>query len=399
MRALVSASARFVITPDNVLWSFSQSLNYSFWSRYLDVYDEVALLVRAQPQASPPANTIQCSGPGILPLPLPYYEGFSEYIQSYIQLRRAIFNALKDSSALQLRVPCAIGSLIIQSLKKGRPYGLEVVGNPYDVFAPGAVRHPLRPAFRWWFTRQLRQQCLNACATAYVTQQSLQKRYPSATHTFTTYYSSVELTENDLISSPREICRSVTNINLIMIGSLAQLYKAPDVVIEAVYKCVQENLNLRLVVLGDGQYRAELENLANSLGLNERIRFLGQIPARDAVRAQLDAADLFVLPSRTEGLPRAMIEAMARGLPCVGSSVGGIPELLPAEDMVPPGDANALALKIREVVTNPTRMMAMSARNLEKARQYAEPILRQRRIAFYQYVKEATEAWLKSTKT
>jgi glycosyltransferase involved in cell wall biosynthesis len=111
------------------------------------------------------------------------------------------------------------------------------------------------------------------------------------------------------------------------------------------------------------------------------------------VRAALDHADLFVLPSRTEGLPRAMIEAMARALPCIGSTVGGIPELLPPEDLVPPGDAAALARKIREVVCDPDRMARMSARNLEQARQYREDALSGRRIAFYQRVREVTEAW------
>ena len=111
--------------------------------------------------------------------------------------------------------------------------------------------------------------------------------------------------------------------------------------------------------------------------------------------AQLDLADLFVLPSYQEGLPRAMVEAMARSLPCIGSTVGGIPELLQPEDMVPPGDAVALANKIREVVTDRDRMARMSARNLEKAKDYRNEVLQERRNEFYRYVREQTEAWLR----
>ena len=127
--------------------------------------------------------------------------------------------------------------------------------------------------------------------------------------------------------------------------------------------------------------------------------FLGQLPAGAAIRAQLDQADLFVLPSYQEGLPRAMIEAMARALPCIGSNVGGIPELLSAENMVLPGDVTALANKIREVVTDPQRMEQMSIRNLEKAKEYREDILHARRVAFYHQVREKTEAWLKTPTT
>jgi glycosyltransferase involved in cell wall biosynthesis len=139
-----------------------------------------------------------------------------------------------------------------------------------------------------------------------------------------------------------------------------------------------------------------LEVKAHALGLNKKVRFLGELTAGDRVRAQLDTADLFVLPSRTEGLPRAMIEAMARALPCIGSTVGGIPELLPREDLIPPNDPHALARKIREVVTNPERMTQMSARNLEKAKEYRDDILNERRTEFYRYLRDKTQEWLKA---
>jgi len=139
----------------------------------------------------------------------------------------------------------------------------------------------------------------------------------------------------------------------------------------------------------------ELEAQVASLGLGERVHFCGHLLSSALVRYELDRADLFILPSRQEGLPRAMIEAMARSLPCIGSTVGGIPELLPSEDLVPPGDVVALASKIREVVTDSERIARMSARNLETAKEYRDEVLRERRNHFYRYVREMTEAWLK----
>jgi glycosyltransferase involved in cell wall biosynthesis len=139
----------------------------------------------------------------------------------------------------------------------------------------------------------------------------------------------------------------------------------------------------------------ELEAQVASLGLGERVHFCGHLLSSALVRYELDRADLFILPSRQEGLPRAMIEAMARSLPCIGSTVGGIPELLPSEDLVPPGDVVALASKIREVVTDSERMAQMSARNLEKAKDYTDQVLCDRRNQFYRYVREMTEKWLR----
>jgi glycosyltransferase involved in cell wall biosynthesis len=166
------------------------------------------------------------------------------------------------------------------------------------------------------------------------------------------------------------------------------------VLIDAVAAAVREGADLELVLAGEGKYRPEFERRAATLGLGARARFLGQVPYGAGVREVLDRADLFVLPSRSEGLPRAIIEAMARGLPCIGSTVSGIPELLPAEDLVPPDDVPALTAKIREVLGDRARMQRMSVRNLAKAEDYREELLRARRRAFYRSLRETTERWL-----
>jgi glycosyltransferase involved in cell wall biosynthesis len=269
-----------------------------------------------------------------------------------------------------------------------------VVGDPYDSLSPGSIRHPLRPFFRWWFSRNQRLQCERAFAASYVTAEALQRRYPPGDSTFAIHYSNVELPAAAVAERPRAVRPANGRPRtLVTVGYLTHLYKAPDVLIDAAARCVQEGLDLRLVFVGDGKYRTELEERAAAQGLAGQVDFLGRVPAGEAVRSILDRADVFVLPSRQEGLPRALVEAMARGLPCISSTVGGIPELLPPEDLVPPGDVEALTLKIREVVTNPERMTRMSKRNLETARDYQEDILHQRRTEFYEYVRAATADW------
>ena len=182
---------------------------------------------------------------------------------------------------------------------------------------------------------------------------------------------------------------------LVTVGTLEQLYKGTDLLIDALARCRQEGLDLELVVVGDGKHRASLQSLAAKLGLGDRVHFRGHLPAGKAVQAELDQADLFVLPSRQEGLPRAMIEAMARALPCIGAEVGGIPELLPPEDLFPPNDAAALAAKIREVLADCPRIERMSTRNLRRAADYREDVLRRRRNTLYEHVREATAEWLR----
>jgi glycosyltransferase involved in cell wall biosynthesis len=88
-----------------------------------------------------------------------------------------------------------------------------------------------------------------------------------------------------------------------------------------------------------------------------------------------------------------MIEAMARGLPCIGSDVGGIPELISSDSLVPPNDAPALVDKICEVLADRARMARMSKQNLERVGEYSDDVLRGRREAFYRHLASETAKW------
>jgi glycosyltransferase involved in cell wall biosynthesis len=172
------------------------------------------------------------------------------------------------------------------------------------------------------------------------------------------------------------------------IGSFAQLYKGADTLLRALSLCLHRGANLEISLVGEGRYRKDMETLARELSIERSVHFLGQLGFGLPVCDFLDSIDLFVMPSRAEGLPRALVEAMARGCPCIGSNVGGIPELLAAADLVPPNDPEALARKIMEVTADPDRMKAMSARNLSRAKEFDPEVLRNMRLAFYQYVRD-----------
>jgi glycosyltransferase involved in cell wall biosynthesis len=414
MRVVVPLDFRFNQAPDGSVWT-DTSYEYGFWLRYLDVFDGVRVVGRARQVSSIGANWKRVDGGGVTFHPVPHYLGPWQYLLRAAVIKAAAHGAFTRKDAVILRVPAQVSTCFAGPvLQSKHPYGVEVLGDPYEAFQRGSVEHPLRPIFRWWYTRQLKRQCVHASALAYVAEY-LERRYPSGGRAVslpdvdlpddalafsskvpTTNYSSVELQENSAVPVARSQWPENRTCTLITIASLAQVYKGTDALVEALGRCPVSGLDLRLRIIGDGKHRPQLEARTAALGLAARVCFLGQLPAGDAIREELDQADLFVLPSKTEGLPRAMIEAMARGLPCIGSAVGGIPELLPPEDLVPPGDVVALAGKIMEVATDARRLTAMSTRNLEKAREYSENVLRPRRRAFYEYVRKVTENWVRA---
>ncbi len=396
MKLTISLEARFFSTPDQKVWSDSGP-DYFFWHRYLDVFGSVEIIARVQAVTEAPPNSKRVDGARVTITPLPNYIGPYQYLHNARKIDTIAHATVKKAEAVLLRTPGQVSSSLFRHIKKKQhPYGVEVVGDPYDVFAPGSVEHPLRCVFRWLGEKQLKSHCNGAIAAAYVTENALQRRYPNPF--YSTHYSSIDIRKEAFVFSPRFEFGKDEHFRLVLIGSLEQLYKSPDILIAAVALCRTRNCKINVRIIGDGKFRTQLEEQVARLGLEKSVIFLGQLPAGDAVRKELLQADLFVLPSRTEGLPRAMIEAMACGLPCIGSYVGGIPELLPESDLVPPGDAQALAEKIEEVIANPERMRTMSARNLEKSKEYRNDILDQRRREFYSYLRQQTESWLTENK-
>lgn len=394
MSVVISSSHRFDRDPEGRVWT-SGAFAYPFWRRYAGVFDSVRVVARVRDVAHAPPRGQRADGEGVRFAAVPYYRGPWQYLWRLRRVRRAVRAAVEPGDAILLRVPSEIGACLARlAWEQGLPYAVEVVGDPYEVFAPGTIRHPLRPALRRWMTSQLRSVCAAAHAAAYVTNHALPGRYPCTG--VAEVFSDVELPGEAFRPTSRPIDRHGKAFTLVSVGTLEQLYKGPDLLIKAVARCVGEGLDLRLVWVGDGRYRAELERRARDAGIGSRTRFCGQLPSGQAVRAELDEADLFVLASRTEGLPRALVEAMARALPCVGSDVGGIPELLADEDRFPRDDADALAERIGQVLRDPARMARMSARNLTVARRYAEAELRGKRERFYQLVRQGAEGCWKA---
>jgi len=390
MNCVVVTEGRFVLKegrPASLHNSYER-----FGSRYLHGFDLVTVAGRLYQKEISDASAVE--GPQLSFFPLPAFIGLQQFLFRWFELQRALDEliAVRNPDVVILRVPGVLGSLVYRKIENTRcVVGLEVVGDPYDMFAPKSVSHPLRPVLRWWFTRELKDLCKNVWATSYVTESALQQRYPPALGRFTTHYSSVELPEEAFASSPRAFPASDRRNTLVTVTSLEQLQKGVDILLDAVCICVRGGLDLQLRIVGGGRYYQDFVAQANRLGISDRICFLGQLPAGEAVRNQLDLADIFVLPTRQEGLPRALIEAMARGVPSIATTVGGIPELLPPEDLFAPNDVSGLAQKIQEVLRDSDRMNRMAESNLKKARCYHKQFLTERREQFYMVLRTEAE--------
>jgi glycosyltransferase involved in cell wall biosynthesis len=142
-----------------------------------------------------------------------------------------------------------------------------------------------------------------------------------------------------------------------VVVKLARLFelKGHDALLKAASQVVKQDNRLRLLFIGDGLLRGQLEATAEQLGLRERVHFAGLVPARE-VPGYLAAGDLLVHASLREGLPRAVPQALLTGTPVVALDLDGAPEIVHDGQtglLTPAGDTSALAAAILKMMTDP----------------------------------------------
>jgi glycosyltransferase involved in cell wall biosynthesis len=147
-----------------------------------------------------------------------------------------------------------------------------------------------------------------------------------------------------------------------VVGTVGRLneVKSQNLLLQAVAALGPEHSGVNILLVGDGPERQSLEKLANDLGLRSRSHFAGyqQNPERF-----LPAMDVFALTSRIEGLPLALLEAWAAGLPIVSSAVGGVPKVVSNGKnglLFPNGDEVALAAALRKILADPKMAARMA---------------------------------------
>lgn len=165
--------------------------------------------------------------------------------------------------------------------------------------------------------------------------------------------------------SPSDGSRYVARPKLVCVGRLVPA-KGQHCLLEAAGELAASGVEFQLVLVGDGPDRSSLESTVDRLQLRNYVTFTGAIN-RDCIREQLEHCDCFVLASFAEGIPVALMEAMAMEIACCSTFVAGIPELIRSGTdglLVPPADTTALVSALQTLIEDPSlrRRLGTSAR-------------------------------------
>ena len=378
-RVLFAHDGPLEVSPDGV----PMGVHYTetLLERYFQLGSILTFLMRAKPVSALDALSysplVHC---GFSFQPVANPKGPLKFALYARSVRSKVRLAVADHDVIVTRLPSLIGSwAFLEALHQGKPVLVEFVACTWDSLWNLNILGKLTAPYFFLKNRHLMRYSTH---TIYVTEHFLQKRYPSRGKMIAC--SDVEVTVNDhrVLESRLERISRYNNEHTIILTTVAAVdvpYKDQAAVIRALAFMGIQRKRYKFRIVGQGD-PARLKKLAQELGVLPLIEFTGPVQHKHIIDV-LDDTDIYIQPSRQEGLPRALIEAMSRGCPALGSNAGGIPELLPTSRIFSKGDICRIAELISTYSTE--SMMHDASENWIKATNYNKEVLSSRRTQFY----------------
>lgn len=386
---------KVLVSCDEYVYSYMNNYYLSEFgfilvNRYLNVFNRIRLAVRTKYVSSEKElgqHTFLVQSKKVEIFPIPFFQGPIEYAKYYLKIRRLVFNVVDGCDAAVLRLPSTVAFACLSTiLKKKIPYGVEVVANPNE-FKKVSKNIIYFILMSLWH-HKLKEACRYANAASYVTKSNLQKQYPSSKQSYLTNYSSIEI-DNSFFYRPRVL--DSKNILIAHVSAqIKTLTKGHMTVLETVRLLKDKGFYTKARFAGEGEYTNIFTKKAKELGILEQIEFVGALNRKE-LNEFLKNSNIMIFPSTSEGLPRVLIEAMATGLPCLSTPVGGIPELLDDNLLFNPNDSVSFANKTAEIFSNNELYNQLSEQNYNRALEFEKNTLDKKRDEFYNYLYELTK--------
>lgn len=237
-------------------------------------------------------------------------------------------------------------------------------------------------------TISVRRNIKNSKYVTYVTEQYLQRLYPTKGHSVGV--SDVEISNiSESILNKR--LRRISDLDfseplkMVTIGGVNVFAKGQQYAIKAVSELKKAGIVIDYYLIGEGN-QERLRMLARKLGISAQIHFLGAVKHSEVFNI-LDNMDIYIQPSLQEGLPRAVVEAMSRGLICLGSKIAGIPELISENYLFYKKDVSKIVDILKSIDKSELRSQAIS--NFNRSKDFHYKVLREKRMSFWaNFIKE-----------
>lgn len=364
MRICFVTDDRICVTPDGTYYSntgYDWRLFAGLWGPELE---EIRFLTRVnEVEAAPEGWVPHIMDDRVTVVGLPWfhkYRALTRLPRAVLQLR----NHLRDADLVWLVVPNVYPTVaypVARALR--RPVLAWCLGDVSETALLVYDEVPMRLAYRLY--ARVTRAIVRRADVGAVASQTLAKKY-AGRRPFVVAYRSQRDPSLLACDRPERPPRAV-----VYLGRLSP-EKGPATLVDAFAQVVGKLPDARLIFVGDGAQRDELELAVKRRGIEHAVEFRGWVPYGPELKEVLASADVLALPSYSEGMPSALLEGMAAGLPVVGTTAGDIPAVVSvhgAGTIVPPRDAEALAEALLDVMQNFERYRAMSEAASKTARE------------------------------
>ncbi len=393
------AEKRLLLVTDHVYfryngqWYDNFGFNYDFFKSYLNVFEKVDVLCRMKDVDSADGLVLS-SGDGLEFHGTPDVHGMSWFLDS-LKYFKPYKSLIESCDAICYRIPATAAHnvhVINQSLDSPKPHMFEFIGDPLDAL------FSVNDSFlkRWVMTqvgrvhsKRMKAISDSAVSGSYVSKTHLQEKFPPPQGVDTEAISSIRLNE-DFIRDGEKPMKANGPIRIVEVASFVR-QKNQTYLVEILHELSLLNVSAEVHFVGTGPEQEMVRKKVESLKLKDNVIFHNQVTGFDKVVAILDSCDIFCLPSFSEGVPRSMIEAMARGLVCVGTPIGGILELVPENFTFPIGEPKIAAKLIQDLDNRRDEWPAIGLRNTETAKEYGNSVLVPRRKKVFSLLRSHTE--------
>lgn len=310
-------------------------------------------------------------------------------VDGWSKNRSEFAREVAKADLLICRIPSVLGIRAIKLARKlKKPYLVEVVACPWDSYWNHSVKGKVAAPYMTWITKKLVKE---AEYVLYVTEKFLQSRYPTDGISISCSNVALPHIGKEVLDKRMSRIKDAGRKKMIL-GTAAAVdvkYKGQQYVMKALGEMKKRGIasfEYQLVGSGDQTY---LKKIAHKYNVSDQVLFIGSLPHNEVMN-WLDQIDIYVQPSKQEGLPRALIEAMSRGVPAFGARTGGIPELLDEEFIFSHGRNCAKEIcRILERFDD-SMMIQQSRRNYHEAQKYTLDRLEKRRTEFFErFLKES----------
>jgi len=348
---------------------YSPHMGYEqFAVRFTQSFNEVNIAARSFPTAKALGKRV--TGAQVAFVDLGANRGAKALVLGIPRLLQRLYRVVRHADVLLIRFPGNIAMLAMLICKlTGKPFSAEVVADPADYFSDAASRHPLRRIARSVHCWATRHAVRRAQTVRYVTARSLQQHYPPSRMDRTFGFSDVYLPDSMFEQVPLATVGEQVGFRIVNVAMMHNESKGHDPLIRAIGRLRAGKLDVRLTLIGDGALRERFERLAQEEGVADAVHFAGAMDG-DEVRHRVAQHALFVLPSFQEGMPRAMLESMALGVPVIATRVGGIGEVLDEQSLIEPGDIDTLCERIERLATDSAFRQSEADRQRAIARRF-----------------------------